>query len=328
MKKTIVLTLMGLLWVTTVQAQVYPVDVTVGPGLGIAIPDNGYDGSQGSMACSSLTVGSSNDQILSATVETRINHTWVGDLTLKLYSPTGEVVTLASMPGMAESADDGTSGSANPADLSSTNPITFHGGSAHPSAETMGTGLSSAEIVGDPASGSSDQYESNSGSTSGRSLTALTGTAASGTWNLCVGDSVGGDSGTIDGWTLHLIMTPCADGEYNLCLLHNNLGTAQFSVTMDYLATSGGNWEHGRSVGISDQAGYFYFTNPANMEILVKMIDACTVTNSYWIFVSGLTDRGIGVRVERVGLGSGVIYGNNLGDNFTLVKDFTSFTCQ
>jgi len=41
-------------------------------------------------------------------VDVTINHTWIGDLVLKLVSPDGDTLTLMSRAGYAETVDDGT----------------------------------------------------------------------------------------------------------------------------------------------------------------------------------------------------------------------------
>ncbi|MCB1007736.1 MAG: hypothetical protein KDB94_02455 [Acidobacteria bacterium] len=40
----------------------------------------------------------------------------------------------------------------------------------------------------------------------------------------------------------------------------------------------------------SDQSVFFWFFDPANFEMGVKMVDACTFNDSFWIFASGLTN--------------------------------------
>src|SRR5262245_48424062 len=66
-----------------VQAQVF----TVGPGLALNIPDNTYNGTQGTMICNTIAVpsgGGGGDTVDDLRVTLRMSHTFVGDLTIKL----------------------------------------------------------------------------------------------------------------------------------------------------------------------------------------------------------------------------------------------------
>jgi len=48
--------------------------------------------------------------------------------------------------------------------------------------------------------------------------------------------------------------------------------------------------EFGGERAASDQSAFFTFFDPANFEMGVKMVDACTFNDSFWIFASGLTN--------------------------------------
>jgi hypothetical protein len=76
-------------------------------GLNIAIPDNTYDGTLGSMASHAINVGFMPDFVSDVNVRVTMSHSFIGDLTLKLKSPTGTVVTLLNRPGRSR-PDDGT----------------------------------------------------------------------------------------------------------------------------------------------------------------------------------------------------------------------------
>src|SRR3972149_118483 len=76
---------------------------TRGPGLALAVPDDAYNGTQGSMACDTLTVVSEPGMDTIAgpvTVQIAMSHTWVGDMVIKLFGPTSNY-TLVSRPGFA-----------------------------------------------------------------------------------------------------------------------------------------------------------------------------------------------------------------------------------
>ena len=109
---------------------------------GLAIPDDGYDGTLGSMTCCMVDADLGFDtNILDMDVEYLITHTWVGDLVLKVVSPGGSATTstMMSRPGFAELVDDGSSGFGNGADWAG-DPILFDDDGPDPTAETMGAG--------------------------------------------------------------------------------------------------------------------------------------------------------------------------------------------
>ena len=183
-----------------------------GPGLGIPVPDGGYNGTLGSMASDTITVPAGAGQVTEATVEIAIDHTWLGDLVIKLESPAGTIVTLMHYPGLSGVADGGPACCGTTTNLSVAFPILFS--DSAPSgveAEDMGLG-------GDPGIGSPDNYIPDAGdlgTSQGGPLTerfvALVGEDSAGNWTLYVGDGIGIDSGTLDAWTLTL--GPDADGD-------------------------------------------------------------------------------------------------------------------
>lgn len=175
--------------------------VTAGPGLALAIPDGTYAGTEGTMACVSLVAGTwAGDDISSVTVQVGATHSWIGDLVIKLISPANTVVTLLNRPGFAETADDGVEATVGgPANLSSAAPITFSE-SAGLSAEAMGTGFTSVEVV--CVKDAVCSFLPNAGAATAGTLAAFTGQGSPGTWKLCVGDVNTLDTGSIDAVTL------------------------------------------------------------------------------------------------------------------------------
>lgn len=186
-----------------------------GPGLGLAIPDNAYNGTTATMLCNSINVPSGGGDIVDdATVQIRMSHTFVGDLTIKLLSPAGTTVTLVSRPGVLETADDGndTAGFGENSNLAVANPLTYEQ-AAITESEDMGrvpidlaTGQTICLDGGTPCN-----YNPNRGaaiSTSEDLSTAFDGENKVGNWQLCLGDSAAADTGSLDGWTLTLTTTP------------------------------------------------------------------------------------------------------------------------
>lgn len=183
---------------------------SAGPGLGIGVPDALYDGSFGSMASHFIVVGDDGlggNIITDIDVTIGMSHTWIGDLTIKLVSPGGTVLTLLSRPGFAEPADDGTGCCGDSSNLAFAWPITYDDASPN-DAELMGAGIFSAEVVGDPANGTPNNYFPNPGAGPGVALADFNGLNALGNWTLYIGDGVGGDVGILDAWSMTITTIP------------------------------------------------------------------------------------------------------------------------
>jgi len=165
-------------------------------GLNAGIVDDGYNGTQASMTCVNVTVTASGDGVVDYVCPTlAMSHTWIGDLTIKLVSPANTVITLMSMPGVVEAADNGASITGDSSNLLLGFPITWKDGGPK-SAELMGNTLTSAQVV--CRDDAACIYDPNAGAAAPGKLNAFIGQAGPGTWKLCVGDSGVGDLGAID----------------------------------------------------------------------------------------------------------------------------------
>jgi subtilisin-like proprotein convertase family protein len=163
------------------------------PNLNAAIVDDAYTGTQASMTCVNI-VAVGGGLIQEVKVTAYLDHTWIGDLTIKLVSPANTVVTLMSRPGFAEAADDGSDFSSASANLVSSSPIDFFEG-AFPSAEQMGNTLTTAQAV--CRDDGLCAYAPNRGAAPGGNLTTFNGQTVAGSWKFCAGDSTMGDTGAI-----------------------------------------------------------------------------------------------------------------------------------
>jgi cysteine-rich repeat protein len=168
-------------------------------GLGLTIPNDGYDGSQGSMVCADLAVEAPG-AVTDVRVRVGIDHPFIGDLVIKLWSPEGTVLTLMSLPGGAEEADDGQSDSTEGSDLDPYWPVTFRNDGEN--AELMGQSLGLDEAVCRD-DGVCD-YSPYPGKGPGEDFGDFTGEPAAGVWRLCVGDTAFADKGTLESVALLL----------------------------------------------------------------------------------------------------------------------------
>lgn len=175
-----------------------------GSGLALAIPDDHYDGSQGSMTCVDLVVVQyPRDRVASVEVGVGMRHTYVGDLTIKLVSPAGTVVTLVSRPGLNEARDDGSDMGGDSSELDPGFPITFVTG-ATTSSESMGQPINGTQAVcrNDPTC----SFAPSHGAAPAGDLTTFATETAHGTWHFCAADGAPGDTGSIDQVVLTLTL--------------------------------------------------------------------------------------------------------------------------
>ncbi|HEY6942205.1 proprotein convertase P-domain-containing protein [Dokdonella sp.] len=225
----------------------------------VAIPDNTYNGTQATMACSTIDASSipAADTITNVALTTGITHTWAGDLTVKLISPSSTILGVFSRPGVAETADDGndTAGFGDSSNLLSANPLSFADANAA-DAETMGGTLTSAQTI--CLNDSVCAYKANPGSVVGlANFAGFNGATASGTWTLCVGDAGSGDTGSLNSWSITIdhvapvvthtvtpsVGTPSGSISPNTAQVVNDGDTTAFTLTPDagfHIDTVGG----------------------------------------------------------------------------------------
>ena len=114
---------------------------------------------------------------------------------------------------------------------------------------------------------------------------------------------------------------PCEPDDRTLCLNNN-----RFSVSTAWRRVNG---ETGQGTGIelTADSGYFWFFNSANIEIVVKVLNGCSIgTPAYWVFAAGLTNVEVTLRVTDTHTGSSKTYVNPLGNAFAPVQDTSAFT--
>jgi subtilisin-like proprotein convertase family protein len=154
------------------------------------------------MVCSAIDASAipAGNTVSSVNITTAITHTWVGDLTAKLISPNGSSLTVLNRPAFVEPADDGTGCCGDSSDLLSANPISFLDGAAA-TAESMGGTLTAAQVI--CLNDSICSFSPSPGvSASLANFAGFAGGNASGTWNLCIGDSGSGDTGQLSSWSI------------------------------------------------------------------------------------------------------------------------------
>ncbi len=113
----------------------------------------------------------------------------------------------------------------------------------------------------------------------------------------------------------------CVPGAQTLCL-----DGRRFSVKAHWTsATASGD---AGAVELTDDTGYFWFFDPLNVELTVKVLDGCVLSNHYWAFLAGLTNVKVDVTVTDTASGKVKVYSNPLNRTFVTQLDTGAFaTC-
>jgi hypothetical protein len=77
----------------------------------------------------------------------------------------------------------------------------------------------------------------------------------------------------------------------------------------------------------SDESVFYYFLGRTNFELGVKVLDACMLTNTFWVFIGGLTNQGWNVTVLDTQTGHHKTYGNALGVTTVTTTDIAALSC-
>jgi hypothetical protein len=93
---------------------------------------------------------------------------------------------------------------------------------------------------------------------------------------------------------------PCAPDEWTLCL--PDPGNRRFRVRVSFDTSQGGGLAGAApalplaTLGVA-RGGLFTFFSPDNPEMLLKVLDACTLSGSFWVFYAATTNVGFEVEV-------------------------------
>ncbi|HEV7783842.1 MAG TPA: hypothetical protein VGQ28_00815, partial [Thermoanaerobaculia bacterium] len=119
--------------------------------------------------------------------------------------------------------------------------------------------------------------------------------------------------------TLASNLGPCLSDSASLCL-----NQARFKVTVVW-ETAPGVTGQGAAVPLTADSGYFWFFSNTNVEVVIKVLDACQGFNRFWVFAAGLTNVGVDITVEDTRTGILRHYRNSRGTAFQPILDTQAF---
>ncbi len=116
-------------------------------------------------------------------------------------------------------------------------------------------------------------------------------------------------------------LPPCDADTTTLCLNDN-----RFRIRATY-ATAAGASGAGQAIALTPESGYYWFFNDANVEIVVKVVDACGLAgfDNFWVFATGLTNVEVTLDVVDTWTGDERIYRNPLNQDFQPILDTGHF---
>jgi plastocyanin len=119
---------------------------------------------------------------------------------------------------------------------------------------------------------------------------------------------------------------PCVADTHTLCVGAGG----RFKLQVAWQSAGGGGMGTAVPVTSAPQSGLFYFVDPSNIEMLIKVLNACVpaLGNHYWVFYAATTNVQFTLTVTDTQTGQVKVYFNPLNQAATPVQDTSAFaTC-
>jgi hypothetical protein len=76
----------------------------------------------------------------------------------------------------------------------------------------------------------------------------------------------------------------------------------------------------------TDQTAYFYWTDPGNTELIVKLLDFCSLNSTWSVYTNGVTDREVQITITDRYTARTWTGHNPINQGFILIRD-KAFDC-
>ncbi|HEY6323436.1 MAG TPA: beta-propeller fold lactonase family protein [Thermoanaerobaculia bacterium] len=114
----------------------------------------------------------------------------------------------------------------------------------------------------------------------------------------------------------------CSPSQTTLCLNNNRF---QVSATFNAGAAGSGTAHVG---SLTSDTGYLWFFSSSNVEAIIKVLNGCGLSSTYWVFAGGLTNVQVTITVTDTLTGFSHQYNNPANTTFEPVQDTGTFkTC-
>jgi ELWxxDGT repeat protein len=113
-------------------------------------------------------------------------------------------------------------------------------------------------------------------------------------------------------------VAPCAPSAQRLCL-----GDGRFAIEIAWSDGRGASGT-GQAVPVTGDTGIFWFFDPANVEVVLKVLDGTSINGKFWVFYGALSNVEYTIRVTDTQTGTVREYRNPL-DRFASAADTEAF---
>jgi hypothetical protein len=115
----------------------------------------------------------------------------------------------------------------------------------------------------------------------------------------------------------------CIEDATTLCLAQD-----RFQVQVNFINPNNSEAGIGQAVELTADTGYYWFFNEANVEMVIKVLDACSFADRFWVFAGGLTNVEVNMTVTDSQTGAVRNYTNPQRTPFQPIQDTDAFaTC-
>ena len=118
------------------------------------------------------------------------------------------------------------------------------------------------------------------------------------------------------------VLPALCENPANVCLDGN-----RFAVHIDW-ASSDGKSGAATPIKYSDNSGLFWFFGPDNLEVLVKVLNGCSLNNNHWVFAAAATDTEYTITVTDTFTGRVKTYNHHGGSAAPAITDTGSLPCN
>ena len=112
----------------------------------------------------------------------------------------------------------------------------------------------------------------------------------------------------------------CVPNGTSLCLAEG-----RFEVKVDWSTAGGGEGSASTVPGGTNNSGLFYFFEPNNWEMLIKVLDGCAINGHHWVYSAAATDLGLDITATDTATGAAWTFEKRPGPPAPAITDSKAF---